>query len=135
MRSQRLVVGAELVRADVDGKVQLVLEVEMLLIAGGVAQGQPGGVGAEDGAGNQPHALVFHVQTKCALRADLQDAEVDFLRLQTEARLGEDIGGQFFQQLIETEIGVGELGGLLGGHRQIDAAQSAEEFFQIALLE
>ena len=56
-------------------------------VAGGVAQRQPGGVGAGDRAVEQPHALVFQVQLELALVADLQNAEVDLLRLEAEARL------------------------------------------------
>ena len=37
--------------------------------------------------------------------------------------------------MIQSAVGIGELGGLLGGHGQIDAAESAEEVFQVALLE
>jgi hypothetical protein len=86
------------------------------LVAGGVAQSQPGSVGAGDGAGNHAHALVFHVQMERALAADLQHAEVELLRFQSQLRLGEHVGGQLLQKLIEAEVGVGELGGLLGGH-------------------
>ncbi len=87
------------------------LEVEMLLIGGRIAQRQPRGIHAGDGSGNQAHALVFHVQIESPFAADLQDAEINLLSLQAQARLGEHLRGQFFQELIQSEIGIGELGG------------------------
>ncbi len=66
MRLQRLVVGAEFVGADVQRNVQLVLEVKMFLIAGGIAQRQPSGIDTANHAGNQPHPLIFQMQVKGA---------------------------------------------------------------------
>src|SRR6185437_3555569 len=107
----------------------------MLLVGSRVAQGQPGTVGAEDCAVNEPHALIFHAQIEIPLVADGQNTEIDLLRFKAQTRFGENIGGQFLQQLIESAIGIGEFGGFLGGEGEIDAAESAEEISQVALRE
>src|ERR1043165_8742860 len=91
-----------------------------------VAEGEPFAVGGNV-AVKQPHAEVGQVQLGAAIMTDGELAEVDDTRLGLEFRRLQGLCGELGKELIKTAINIGKRGGLLGGHREIDAPQSAEE--------
>src|SRR5262249_28458273 len=88
-----------------------------------------------DGAVHEPHAEVGQVQLGGAVLADLDEAEVDLAGRGLYFRRLQGLRRELGQELVEAAIDVGELGGLLGGHGQIDAPHAAEERTEKPLLE
>src|SRR5690348_13666268 len=67
------------------------------------------------------------MQLDRAVSAALELAEVDVARFDLQPRRLDDLTGELGEELVETTVGLGELGRLLRRDREVDAAQTAEE--------